>query len=173
MLGVGGDHITNDIAMGLRIPMSKAERLKVEEGDVTLGLALPEETIVLKDETGFAGREINREMLNTIVHLRVRETFEMIKRAVEAEPHLPMLGAGVFLTGGCSLLRGLDALAQEVFGLPVHDAHAQATSGLTAAAENPRLASAIGLLRYGQAALADRPDSGGWFGKIRGWFGRS
>jgi len=156
VLGIGGDHITNDISMGLRIPMAKAERLKVDEGDVTLGNALPEETISLKDETGFAGREIEREMLNTIIHMRVRETFEMIKRVVETEPYLPMLGSGVFLSGGCSLLRGIGALAHEVFGVPIHVAHAQATSGLTAASENPQFASAIGLLRYGQATLVLR-----------------
>ena len=167
VLGVGGDHITNDISMGLRIPMGKAERLKVEEGDVTLGVS-GGEVIALKDETGFAGREIDREMLNTIINLRVRETFEMIKRTVDAEPYLPFLGAGLFITGGCSMLRGIGGLAHEVFGVPIHVAHAQATSGLTAASENPQLASAIGLLRYGQAALANRPRSGGLLGKIFG-----
>src|SRR5215218_10016375 len=50
-LAIGGDHITNDISLGLRIPMARAEKLKLEEGSVTLGRALPGERIVLKDET--------------------------------------------------------------------------------------------------------------------------
>ena len=171
VLGVGGDHITNDISMGLRIPMAKAERLKVEEGDVTLGNESPE-VIELKDETGFAGRAIDREMLNTIIHLRVRETFEMIKRAVDAEPYLPMLGAGLFITGGCSQLHGIGGLAHEIFGVPIHVAHAQSTSGLTAAAENPQFATAIGLLRYGQATMPNRPPRGSLGTLLKKWFGK-
>ena len=172
VLGVGGDHITNDVSMGLRIPMAKAERIKVDEGDVTLGNALPGETISLKDETGFAGREIDREMLNTIIHMRVRETFELIKRTVDEEPQLHMLGAGLFLTGGSSLLRGIGALAHEVFGIPVHVGQAQSTSGLTAASDNPRFATAIGLLRYGQATLVNRRQSSGIGAFWRKLFGR-
>ena len=68
VLAVGGDHITNDISIGLKIPTARAEKLKVDEGNVTLGTAFPGETILLKDETGFAGREIERESLNQIIH---------------------------------------------------------------------------------------------------------
>ena len=80
VLAVGGDHITNDISMGLRIPMTRAEKLKIEEGSVMLGNCLPGETILLKDDSGFAGKEVERETLNTIIHLRLRETFELLKR---------------------------------------------------------------------------------------------
>ena len=80
-LAIGGDHITNDISLGLRIPMAKAERLKVEEGSVILGGSRPGEVIVLKDETGFAGKEVEREMLNTIIHCRVREAFRTPQEA--------------------------------------------------------------------------------------------
>ena len=81
VLGVGGDHITNDISMGLRIPMTRAEKLKIEEGSVTLGNCLPGDTVLLKDDSGFAGKEIERETLNTIIHLRLRETFELLEAA--------------------------------------------------------------------------------------------
>ncbi len=69
VLAVGGDHITNDMCIGLKIPTTRAEKLKVEEGSVMLGTAFPGETILLRDETGFAGREIERELVNQIVHL--------------------------------------------------------------------------------------------------------
>ena len=61
--------------MGLRIPMARAEKLKIEEGSCVLGNCLPGETILLKDDSGFAGKEIERETLNTIIHLRLREDF--------------------------------------------------------------------------------------------------
>jgi len=167
-LGIGGDHITNDISMGLRIPMARSEKLKIEEGSCTLGNCLPGETILLKDDSGFAGKEIERETLNTIIHLRVREAFDLLKRGLEEEPFLNYLGAGVFITGGCSLLNGIDHLAEEVFEMPAHIAHAQTMSGLTSASENPQLSTAIGLIKYAQAVQSDRPRRGirGIFGKI-------
>ena len=167
-LGIGGDHITNDISMGLRIPMARSEKLKIEEGSCILGNCLPGETILLKDDSGFAGKEIERETLNTIIHLRVRETFDLLKRGLEEEPFLNYLGAGVFITGGCSLLNGIDHLAEEVFEMPAHVAHAQTMSGLTSASENPQLSTAIGLIKYAQSVQSDRPRRAirGIFGKI-------
>ncbi len=162
-IAVGGDHITNDISLGLRIPMARAERLKIEEGGVTLGDSLPGETVVLKDETGFAGREIEREMLNTIIHCRVRETLELLRREFDDSNYLDFLGAGVLLTGGCSMLDGVDKLAEEIFGLPVHLTHAHTVSGVTSAFENPQFSTAIGLIKYAQAMQGEKP---------RGWLSR-
>ena len=160
VLAVGGDHITNDISMGLRIPMARAEKLKIDEGSVVLGNCLPGETILLKDDSGFAGKEVERETLNTIVHLRVREIIELLKRTLEEESFINYVGAGLFITGGCSLLNGIDHLAEEVFEMPAHVAHAQTMSGLTSAFENPQFSTAIGLLKYAQAVQTDRPRRG-------------
>ena len=168
VLGVGGDHITNDISMGLRIPMARAEKLKIEEGSCVLGNCLPGETIFLKDDSGFAGKEIERETLNTIIHLRLRESLELLKRQVEEESFINYIGAGIFITGGCSLLSGIDHLAQEIFEIPAHAAHAQTMSGLTSAVENPQFSTAIGLIKYAQAVQADRPRRG--LGRILGRF---
>jgi cell division protein FtsA len=159
-LAVGGDHITNDISMGLRIPMARAEKLKTEEGSCVLGNCLPGETILLKDDSGFAGKEIERETLNTIIHLRLREIFELLKRTVEEEPFINYVGAGIFITGGCSLVNGIDYLAGEIFEMPAHVTHAQTMSGLTSAVENPQFSTAIGLLKYAQAVQVDRPRRG-------------
>ena len=165
-VALGGDHISNDISMGLRIPMARAEKLKIEEGSCTLGNCLPGEMILLKDDSGFAGKEIEREMLNTIVHLRVREGFELLKRRLDEEPYLNYLGAGIFITGGCSLLSGIDHLAEEIFEMPAHVAHAQTTWGVTSAVEDPQFSTAIGLVRFAQVMHTDRPPRG--FGRIIG-----
>ena len=165
VLAIGGDHITNDISMGLRIPMARAEKLKVEEGSVTLGNCLPGETIFLKDDCGFAGKEIERETLNTIIHMRLRETLELLKRKLEPDTEFHMLGAGIFITGGSSQVKGLDDLAQDIFEMPVHVTHAQTMSGLTSAFENPQFSTAIGLIKYAQAVSIDRP--GGLLSRIK------
>src|SRR5438105_6812023 len=154
-LAVGGDHVTNDISMGLRIPMARAEKLKIEEGSCVLGNCLPGETILLKDDSGFAGKEIERETLNTIIHLRLREIFELLKRTVEEEPFINYVGAGIFITGGCSLVNGIDYLAGEIFEMPAHVTHAQTLAGLTSAVENPQFSTAIGLLKYAHAVQVD------------------
>lgn len=166
-LAIGGDHIANDISLGLRIPMAKAQRLKVEEGSVILGNSRPGETIVLKDESGFAGKAVEREMLNTIIHCRVRESFELLKKRLDEENYLPYLGGGMMLTGGCSMLKGINHLAEEVFGLPVHVTHAQTVSGLTSAFENPQFSTAIGLIKYAEAMQPAQP-----VGLLKGIFKR-
>ena len=164
-LGIGGDHITNDISMGLRIPMARAEKLKIDEGSVILGNCLPGETVVLKDDSGFAGKEVERETLNTIIHLRVRETLELLRRTLEEEAFINFIGEGIFITGGCSLIRGIDNLAEEIFEIPARVAHAQTMSGLTSAFQNPQFSTAIGLIKYAQAVQAERPQRRG-FGRI-------
>src|SRR4051795_3654725 len=165
----GGDHIPDGISMGLRLPMTRAEKLKIEEGGVTLGNCLPGETVLVKDDSGFAGKEIERETLNTIIHLRLRETFELLKRKLEEEQFINYIGEGIFITGGCSHLNGIDHLAEEIFEVPARVAHAQTMSGLTSAFENPQFSAAIGLIKYAQAVQVDRRPTGGFrriFGKI-------
>src|SRR5213595_2380635 len=156
-IAVGGDHITNDISMGLRIPIARSEKLKIEEGSCVLGNCFPGEMILLKDDSGFAGKEIERETLNTVIHMRMREAFELLKRMLEEHPYLSYVGGGIFITGGCSLLNGIDHLSEEIFELPARVVHAQTMSGLTSASENPQLSTAIGLIKYAQAVQSDRP----------------
>ena len=168
VLGIGGDHITNDLSLGLRIPMGKAERLKIDEGSCAIGGTIPGDAVVMKDEHGFAGREIEREMLNTIIHMRVRETFERLKRELDKGRYAEYAGAGMVLTGGSSALRGIKEVAEEIFQMPVQVCRAQNISGVTSAFENPQYSTAIGLVKYAQATLGD--DSGGWFDWFKKWF---
>ena len=158
-LPIGGDHITNDISLGLRIPMARAEKLKIGEGSAIVGASAPGDMIVLKDETGFAGREIEREMLNTIVHCRVREIFELLKRRLDAAGNVSYLAAGIMLTGGGSQIPGIAQLAEEIFAMPAQLTFAHAVSGATSAFENPRYSTAIGLIKYAAALQPERPKS--------------
>lgn len=167
-IGIGGDHITNDLSLGLRIPIGKAEQLKEKEGSCVLGNSLPGETVSLKDEHGFAGKDVEREMLNTIIHMRVKETFELLKRDIEQQDFFDYLGAGIVLTGGTSELRGIKHLAEELFGMPVQLCRARNVSGVTSAFENPQFSTAIGLVKYAQATREE--EGGGLFGWLKGLF---
>ena len=90
----------------------------------------------------------------------------MLKRKLDEESFINYIGEGIFLTGGCSLLSGIDHLAEEVFDIPTRRAHAQTMSGLTSAFENPQFSAAIGLIKYAQAVQADRRPRSGITGMI-------
>lgn len=164
-LPVGGDHLNSDISIGLRILMTHAEKLKITEGCVLLQPRLGvDPQITLKDETGFTGKVIDRQVLNTILHVRMREVFEILKRRIDEAGILAQIGAGVFLTGGASQTLGMAELAATIFEMPAELAHSQDCSGPTFAFESPELSTAIGLLKLGSQANP-RP-AGGWFGKL-------
>ncbi len=156
-IGVGGDHITNDISLVLKIPLSKAERLKVEHGSAVV----PEEgslpPVTLDDDPQFAGREVDPVLLAQIINARTEETFGALRDRLAEETDLDSLGAGVFLTGGCSKLAGLDQVAEGIFGLPVTRASVGSMSGASAAFENPQYSTPMGLIRYAQILESERP----------------
>ena len=157
VFAVGGDHINNDISAGLRIPLAHAEKLKIDEGNLNPGEDPRGETVRIEGDHRFAGKEIERGTLNLIIQMRVGETFEMVRRKLEEESYLNRLGAGVFITGGTSLLKGIDQLAGGIFELPVHLTHAQTVGGVTSVFEDPRFSTAIGLLRYAEAVQSAGP----------------
>jgi len=169
VLAVGGDHITNDISIGLRIPITRAEKLKIEEGSALLGKSLSGDKIVLKNDTGFSGKEVEREMLNMIIHARLEELFVLLRKRFEDEVPEHLLGSGVMLTGGCSLIRGIRDVAESVFGMPVHLTRAQEVSGPTSSFVNPQFSTCIGLAKYAQAVRSEMPEEsllGSWLKKV-------
>jgi cell division protein FtsA len=160
VIAIGGDHITNDLCIGLRIPIARAERLKIEEGSAITENISASDKITLKNDTGFSGRDIDRLMLNTIIQARLEELFGILRKRIQEVVPEHILGAGILLTGGCSLLRGIREAAESVFpGTPVYLAHAQAVSGPMSAFENPQLSTCIGAAKYAQAVHAEMPDS--------------
>jgi cell division protein FtsA len=154
VLAVGGDHITNDVAIGLRIPMNRAETLKVEHGTVTV--PTEDEMLTLKREVGLPDRQVSKQQLCRFMNLRVEETLTLVKKELEKHKLLDYLGAGVFITGGCARLQGLEPLAAQIFGLPVHIGHSLTVGGPTSAIESPEYSTAIGLVRYALGSQRDQ-----------------
>jgi cell division protein FtsA len=165
VIAIGGDHITNDLCIGLRIPITRAEKLKIEEGSANLQNIPHGDKIILKNDTGFSGKEIDRELLNQIINARLQELFSILRKQIQKEIPMHLLGAGIMLTGGCSLIRGIREVAESVFEAPVYLAHAHSVSGPTSAFQNPQLSTAIGLTKYAQAMDATLPPET-FFGKL-------
>ncbi|MEM7384712.1 MAG: cell division protein FtsA [Verrucomicrobiota bacterium] len=155
-LGVGGDHINNDISLVMKVQIQLAERLKKEYGSAIVTDDQKKE-IVLEDETRFNGREIDQDMLHEIINCRIEEIFEYVKKPLEAGGYLDRIGSGIFLTGGTSLLPGIDEVAEEIFGVPVLRPNSVPINGSMSIAENPQYTTAIGLIRYAQLQDQERP----------------
>ena len=164
-IGVGGDHITNDISVVMKIPLTRSEKLKIDHG-----CALPENdedsSIVLDDDPLKSGLEIDKELLNQIINARATEIFEQLKDRITKHDNLDTLGAGVFLTGGASKLKDIDKLAEDILGLPVSLARISSMSGASAPFENPQLATAMGLIRYAQMIELDKSENENLVSKI-------
>jgi cell division protein FtsA len=172
---VGGNILTNDISLGLKTSLSEAEDVKKRFG-AGVRDANAEETFAVRTLDGRSTKEATTAQLRQIVVPRVLETLRMAKtKIVENVPRDLVLGE-VVLTGGGSLLPGIEPIAEDVFGLPVRVGMPRMVGGLTDAMTQPQYATAIGLVIFGsngehEAAGGVRRRSGSFFSRIRTWLG--
>ena len=170
VLAVGGDHVSNDLAYGLKVPLSRAEKLKIEYGAALVNDAVKGQTISITNELGLELKRLNHEHLQKIMSLRLEEIFKLIAHDLEQAGLTDYLRAGIFLCGGGSRVPGIVTLAENVFQMNVAPGHATAISGLTAALDQPEFAAAIGLVKYGSLKnnrrRAQRPFLKGLFGRL-------
>ena len=160
VLAVGGDHISNDLAYGLKVPMHRAEQLKRDHGSALLDPDLKGQTISAPAELGLAPKTVNLEHLRRIMSLRLQETFELIERELSHLNFLERLRGGVFICGGGARIPRIEALAENVFQLPVSPAKTNSISGLKSALDQPEFATAIGLVKFGSLQQKRKPNNG-------------
>jgi len=149
VLAVGGDHVSNDLAYGLKIPLGRAEQVKIDHGSALCDESCQGQTLKLSNEFGVAEKTVNLEHLRRIMSLRLEEIFELIAQELDTAGMLTYLREGIFLCGGGARIPGIERLAAQVFGLPVAIGSATCVSGLKSALNQPEFATAIGLARYG------------------------
>lgn len=149
VLTIGGDHFTNDIALGLRTPMGEAEKVKQRYGCAMASLVGDGETIEVASVGGRKPRAMSRRVLSEIIEPRAEELLELAHREIVKSGYEDMLGAGVVLTGGCSLLEGLTELGEKIFGVPVRRGFPQGIGGLTDVVSSPMFSTGVGLILYG------------------------
>ena len=156
VLSVGGDHVSNDLAYGLKVPLSRAERLKIDFGAARVDPSIRGQTVTLGSEHGFLGRTINLEHLRRIMSVRLQEILELIADEVQGAGLAHYLGAGVFLCGGGARIPQVRELAESVFDLPVSLGRANSINGLKSALDQPEFAAAIGLVKFGSLQSRSR-----------------
>ncbi len=177
VIGLGGNNLTNDIAIGLRTPTDQAERIKRKYGCATAQQVKEDEIITVQGVAGREEREVSRQVLAQIIEPRMEEIFSLAHREIKRSDYGDMLGAGVVLTGGASKLPGAAALAEQVFNQPARVGEPRGLGGVSDAVKDPMHATGVGLVLYGfekrfrKEAMDEDKLFDSILGKMKGWFG--
>jgi cell division protein FtsA len=153
VLPIGGNNVTNDVAIGLKTSLPVAEELKIRHGTCDLRTVGEDEQIGVAVLGEDAGRSVSRLEVCQIIEARMRETFELI-RAEMGRAGQGMLPAGIILTGGGAQLAGVAELGRDVLQMPVRVAGPTGISGLVDTLLTPGYSTSVGLLHWGAAGLS-------------------
>jgi cell division protein FtsA len=154
VLPIGGNFVTNDIAIGIKTSLPVAEDLKIQHGSCDLRTVEADEEIAVSNLGEDAGRTLSRLELCQVIEARMRETFELLDAEMKSAGG-GVLPAGLLLTGGGSQLSGVAELAREVLDMPVRVVAPTGIGGLTDSILTPAYSTAIGLLGWGASMLDD------------------
>ena len=160
VLPFGGNHITNDIAIGLRTPIEEAEKIKKKYGCALTKMIGANETIEVPSVGGRKPRTLMRKTLADIIEPRAEEILSMIYEELRKSGSEKLLASGVVLTGGCANLEGVVELAESAFGLPVRRGYPVGIGGLVDVVNNPIYATGVGLVLH--AYRHDKLAKGGY-----------
>ena len=149
ILPLGGDHITNDVAIGLRTPVADAEMLKKRYGAALAAQVPADETVDVPSVGGRKPRQLSRQVLAGIVQPRVEEIFTLVARNLTRGGFQDAATAGFVVTGGTSIMEGLPELAERVLGQPVRRGSPAIMESLVEATTGPIYATGVGLALYG------------------------
>jgi len=148
VLAVGGNHITQDIAHGLRLPIPQAEDVKKQQGNAVRAEVGAEEYFSIRPFGEEQAVRINRQDLAHIIEARTAEMFGLIMQEIKRSGYDGLLPAGMVLTGGTSALPGIRRVASEVLGMPVRTAQPENLVGLVDRLNSPAYATSVGLLQW-------------------------
>jgi cell division protein FtsA len=157
VLAVGGNHVSSDIAAGLRTPFRDAELLKRRFGAALAAAVPPAEMVEVPTVGGRAPRELTRRMLAEIIEPRLDEIFALVQRQLIRCGLDSALTSGIVLTGGSVMMDGVAGLAERVFQLPVRLGAPLGCDGMDQTLAGPAYAAAVGLARYAAAPRDRRP----------------
>lgn len=148
VLAVGGNHVTSDIAHGLRLPIEQAEEIKKQYGHCIESEIAEGDVITVRSFGQEGPMQVNRRDLAHIIEARVEEIFLMVLQEIKRSGYDGLLPAGMVLTGGSSLLPGIRNLASSVMGVPVRVARPENLHGLTDMLHSPAYSTSVGLLYW-------------------------
>jgi len=149
VLSLGGNNLTNDIAIGLRAPIAEAEKIKKKYGGCIARNISSDETIEVPGMGGRKPKKLSRQILGEILEPRVEEILSLIKREIYRAGMENLIASGLVLTGGGALLQDVTEVAEAVLDVPVRLGKPMGISGLVDVVNNPMYATGVGLVIYG------------------------
>lgn len=149
VLAIGGQNLSNDIAFGLRTPISSAERIKIKYGCTLADMVSSNEFIEVTSVGGREPKRLSRQVLAEICEPRMEEILCLVDQTLVKSGYKGLIGAGAVLTGGASLIRGCQELGEQIFNLPTRIGYPRNVGGLKDVVNSPKYSTAVGLLRYG------------------------
>ena len=148
-MALGGNNLTNDIAIGLRAPQAEAEKIKKKYGNCVARNISSDETIEVPGMGGRESRKLSRQILGEILEPRMEEIYALVNREIFRAGMENMIPSGMVITGGTALLEGVTEVAEAVFNLPVRLGKPRGIAGLVDVVNNPMYATGVGLVLYG------------------------
>ena len=176
VIPIAGDQVTNDIAMALRTPTREAEDIKRKFGCALSDLADPEDALDVAGVDDRPSRRLSRRTLADVIQPRVEELYELIQAELRRAGFEEVLSSGIVLTGGASVMPGMIELGEEVFHMPVRLGIPKYYGALADVVQNPRFATACGLLMEAQAQrkrglkVRETSNARQVLGRMRSWF---
>jgi len=177
VLSLGGNNLTNDIAIGLRAPLMEAEKIKTKFGTCISRNINSEETIEVPGMGGRDARKLPRQILGEILEPRMEEIFTLIQREIYRAGMENIINSGMVITGGTALLDGITEVAESIFNLPTRLGRPSGISGLVDVVNNPMYATGVGLVLYGarkqpskKFRIRDKHIFNGIMGRMKKWF---
>jgi cell division protein FtsA len=170
VLAVGGDHVSNDLAYGLKVPLGRAEQLKVDNGSAVIEPDSNNRLMDLSTDNIIPSKKINLNHLQMIMSMRLREIFELIANDIEKGGLVNYLRAGVVLCGGGARTPHITKLARDVFNLPAAIGRSSTVSGIKNALDEPEFSTSIGLIKFGAFQSQAMPKREGFGRAIRKQF---
>ncbi len=171
VVALGGQHVTNDIAIGLRTPIEQAEQIKIDHGCALSTMVQQNETLTVPGVGGRAPRVISRSVLIDIIQPRMEEILELAFQEMQKSDLMELMAAGAVITGGGAMLPGTVELAERIWGVPVKLGVPKYLGGLTESVRSPIYSTAVGLTLYGHRFHEDslirrRKDGNLWDGVL-------
>jgi cell division protein FtsA len=149
VLTLGGDNLSNDIAIGIRTPFKEAEKIKIKYGCGLTSLIGQDETIKVPSVGGREPRTMSRKILGEILEPRVEEIFSLIHHEMLRSGYDELVTSGIVVTGGSALLPGVPEIVEQVFNMPARIGYPVNIGGLKEIVNSPMYATAVGLVLYG------------------------
>ncbi len=168
-LALGGNHLTNDLSVGLRTPLQEAEMLKYKFGGAVSSMIKENHIIEVPTVGDRKPRKVSQRVMVEILEARMEEILKMVNKNICSSGYRNRINAGMVITGGTALLANVVDMAEQIFDMPVRIGFPEGVGGRVADIESPRCTTGVGLVLYGAEGSQQAPqENSGVVSRLKG-----